>query len=141
MHKIYSSIEPNTLLHIVYRLSDIKRNSDSRDNIIDEKEFLQLSALKMSEGDTFAPHKHIYKKGQDTVITQESWVVISGKVKFLPYDLDGTPMDPVILNEGDCSITLRGGHNYQALEPNTIVYEYKTGPYQGRLLDKKFLYE
>ena len=28
---------------------------------------------------------------------------------------------------------------YTILEDNTIVYEYKTGPYEGQELDKKFI--
>jgi hypothetical protein len=27
---------------------------------------------------------------------------------------------------------LYGGHTYQILEDDTIVYEYKTGPYEGQ---------
>jgi hypothetical protein len=36
-------------------------------------------------------------------------------------------------------MTFRGGHNYLILEEDTIVYEYKTGPYMGQQLDKVFL--
>jgi hypothetical protein len=36
-------------------------------------------------------------------------------------------------------MTFRGGHNYLILEDDTIVYEYKTGPYLGQELDKVFL--
>ena len=39
----------------------------------------------------------------------------------------------------DASFTLYGGHNYLFLEDNTIVYEYKTGPYKGQSMDKVFL--
>ena len=46
-----------------------------------------------------------------------------------------------MLNVGDCSITLGGGHNYLILEHDTLVYEYKTGPYKGQKLDKVFLDE
>jgi hypothetical protein len=36
-------------------------------------------------------------------------------------------------------MTFRGGHNYYILEEDTIVYEYKTGPYLGQDLDKEFI--
>jgi hypothetical protein len=36
------------------------------------------------------PHKHIFKPGEKEVIGQESWVVISGRVKVIMYDLDDT---------------------------------------------------
>jgi hypothetical protein len=44
-----------------------------------------------------------------------------------------------ILHVGDASFTLEGGHNYEILEDNTLVYEYKTGPYEGQEMDKKFI--
>ena len=44
-----------------------------------------------------------------------------------------------ILKPGDASFTLEGGHNYLILEDNTLVYEYKTGPYEGQALDKTFI--
>ena len=43
------------------------------------------------------------------------------------------------LGPGDVSITLYGGHNYEILEENTRVLEYKTGPYYGQTEDKVFL--
>jgi hypothetical protein len=33
-------------------------------------------------------------------------------------------------------MTFQGGHNYLALEEDTVVYEYKTGPYYGHAMDK-----
>ena len=36
-------------------------------------------------------------------------------------------------------MTFEGGHNYEALENNTVVYEYKTGPYTGIENDKVFI--
>jgi len=43
------------------------------------------------------------------------------------------------LRPGDASFTLYGGHTYEILEDDTIVYEYKTGPYEGQKLDKTFI--
>ena len=38
-------------------------------------------------------------------------------------------------------MTFQGGHNYEILEENTRVLEYKTGPYYGQKLDKVFVEE
>ena len=135
MERIYSNIKRGTLLHLVYRCDEIK----GRTNVSPIDEFLQLASIEMSEGDTFKPHKHIYKKGKDTVIPQESWVVLKGRVKVVMYDLDDTIVATPILEQGDLSMTFRGGHNYIALEEGTLVYEYKTGPYEGQALDKEFI--
>ena len=135
MEKIYSKVEPNTLLHIVNRVDEISGRTD----IAPEEEFLQLATLKMKKNTTFRPHKHIYKQGEEKVIAQESWVVIKGKVKVIMYDLDDSIISTPILYPGDCSMTFRGGHTYEILEEDTLVYEYKTGPYKGQTLDKVFI--
>ena len=137
MQKIYSKIEPEILLHLVHRLDEI----EGRTNVAPENEFIQLATLKMEKGTTFKPHKHIWKDGEDKVMAQESWVVIKGSVKVIMYDLDDTVIETPILYPGDCSMTFRGGHNYEILEDDTIVYEYKTGPYKGIENDKEFLNE
>ena len=137
MKKIYSKVKPDTLLHLVHRLDEI----EGRTNVAPENEFIQLATLKMEKGTTFKPHKHIWKDGEDKVIAQESWVVIKGSVKVIMYDLDDKVIETPILYSGDCSMTFQGGHNYEILEEDTIVYEYKTGPYKGVENDKEFLNE
>ena len=55
------------------------------------------------------------------------------------YDLNDKLIGTEIINQGDCSMTFEGGHTYEILEENTVVYEYKTGPYTGVENDKVFL--
>ncbi len=135
MERIISNINHH-LLHIVVRSEDI---APGRVNLIDDYEFLQCALLNLPKGTTFKPHQHKWKGLNQMVIAQESWVVISGKVKCIFYDLDGTLLKEVILNAGDASFTLQGGHNYEILEEGTKVLEYKTGPYTGQQADKKFI--
>ena len=136
MEKIFSKVEHDKLLHVINRLSDIK----GRDDIIPENNFIQCATLKMPKNKTFPPHKHIVKdRHYPKQIAQESWVVIKGRVKCKFYDIDDTLIAEPILESGDASFTLYGGHTYEILEDNTIVYEYKTGPYEGQKLDKEFI--
>ncbi len=136
MEKIYSNIYKNKLLHVICRIQDF----NGRQDIIPEENFIQCATLKMDNGKTFPAHKHIKKsRSYDEKIAQESWVVIRGKVKCLFYDLDDTLLSTPILNPGDASFTLEGGHTYEILEDDTLVYEYKTGPYEGQKNDKVFL--
>jgi len=135
MKKIYSKIEKDKLLHIILRKEDVL---EERVNIIDNDQFLQLAAMKLNKGKTFAPHRHVYCD-KITKIAQESWVVIEGKIKAVLYDLDDTIICESILECGGVSITLYGGHTYKILEDNTLVYEYKTGPYLGIGKDKEFI--
>jgi len=134
--EIYSKIEPDKLLHVINRISDII----GRNDIIPEDNFIQCATLKMPKNKTFPPHKHITKdRHYSEQIAQESWVVIKGKVKCKFYDLDDTLIAEPILGPGDASFTLYGGHTYEILEDDTIVYEYKTGPYEGQKSDKTFI--
>lgn len=137
MKRIYSKVEPEKLLHIVVRLEEIK----GRTQLVPDDNFIQCSSMEMQNGKTFRPHRHIIKsRTYDKQIAQESWVVISGKVRCIFYDLDNTIIATPVLHPGDASFTLYGGHTYEILEDNTVVYEYKTGPYEGQNLDKTFLF-
>jgi cupin fold WbuC family metalloprotein len=136
MYKIYSKRDPSKLLHLVHRLDEI----EERTNVADDNQFLQLATLRMQRGKTFRPHRHVWKSPQYAMtIAQESWVVIQGSVEVSFYDTDGTLLEKQIINRGDCSMTFEGGHTYTILEDDTVVYEYKTGPYYGQDRDKVFI--
>lgn len=138
MEKIYSKVDPQKLLHIIVRKEDL---IEGRIEVVPENHFIQCALLNMDEGKTFKPHKHIWKERTRNVIAQESWIVIAGSVKCTFYDIDDQIITEPILKFGDASFTLEGGHTYTILENNTLVYEYKTGPYEGQKLDKIFINE
>lgn len=136
MEKIYSKVETDKLLHVINRLDEI----NGRTEVIPEDNFIQCATLKMEKDKTFPPHKHITKdRHYKEQIAQESWVVIKGSVRCILFDIDDQIIATPILYPGDASFTLYGGHTYEILEEDTIVYEYKTGPYEGQSLDKTFL--
>ena len=135
MERIFSKVEEGKLLHIILRKEDV---DTQRLNVVDDDQFLQLAAMRLPKGKTFAPHKHVFYE-KTTTIAQESWVVVSGKVKALLYDLNDKKIAEPILNAGDVSITLYGGHTYEIMADDTLVYEYKTGPYLGPEKDKEFI--
>ena len=137
MEKIYSKVDPELITHMVIRSHQIDAG---RADLVDSKQSLQCSALNMTEGQTFKPHKHIFRPLlMENYITQEAWVIVRGMVMVKMYDIDDSELEWFILHEGDCVITLRGGHNYICLQHNTLVYEFKTGPYLGQELDKEFI--
>ena len=122
MLKIYSKVEPGLLLHIVNHLSDI----DGRTEIIPEDNFLQCATIYLSKDKKFPPHYHIKKERHyKEQIAQESWIVVRGKVRCIMYDIDNTTvLATPTLEPGDASFTLQGGHTYEILEDDTVVYEY-----------------
>ena len=135
MEKIFSKVNPSKLLHMINCRSNITAN---RCDISPPKEFLQVSCFSLPKDKTFKAHYHVPLE-RHTTITQESWIVIQGKIKAILYDLDNTIIAELVLEPGDCSITFYGGHNYICMEEDTLVYEYKTGPYMGQAKDKEFI--
>ena len=135
MLEFHSLSTPNLLTHIVFSASDF----DGRRNIVDPKEFLQVSAIKLSDAEEFQAHVHTWKQCDiRRTVAQEAWVVISGVVETFLYDESENMVGSISLNPGDCCITLNGGHKYKALS-NTLVYEFKSGPYLGDTLDKHYI--
>lgn len=135
MHKIFSKTEPEKLLHFVTEIPTQK----SRAELIEVDNYLQLSTLNLSEGQTFASHAHLWKELESNLsLAQEAWVVISGKVEATYFDLDDKYLEKVIIGPGQVSVTLFGGHGYRILE-DTMAFEFKSGPYLGQALDKRFI--
>ena len=81
------------------------------------------------------------ERDYDEEVVFSPYVIANDDGNRLPifYDLDNSVLTTEILNVGDASFTLEGGHNYEILEDNTLVYEYKTGPYEGQEFDKVFI--
>lgn len=136
MKQLISKID-NSTLHIVCKQEKIK---NKRKELVNDKQFIQASIINLNKGTTFAAHKHLYKDLElNNIIAQEAWVIINGSVEVTYYDLDDSKLDSVILNKGDLTITLFGGHSYKILENDTLIYEFKTGPYFGPEKDKVYI--
>jgi cupin fold WbuC family metalloprotein len=136
--KIFSKNNKKKLLHLVYNTKG--KLKEKRLNLCKESQFIQCALIDLSKGETFRPHKHIKKKPRfKKMIAQESWVVLRGKVLFCAYDTDDKLLKKLILHKGSFSITFEGGHNYIGLAKNSMVIEYKTGPYEGVKRDKVFI--
>jgi len=137
VQQVFSQIRPELLLHMTLRPSPGYSKEFARTNACDPGDKLQLAILEMPMGQTFVPHIHVE---DDQLLprgrAQESWVVIRGCVLFSYFDLDGSKIGDAELSAGEASVSLAGGHTYEALTDNTLVYEFKTGPYFGHDLDK-----
>ncbi len=132
MIKIFSKLNDD-LLHIFIKKKLVK----SKEHLIAPNNFLQLATITLDKNDSFVPHQHLWKEVKyKQFIAQEAWVIIEGSAKVDYYDTDGAYISSHILHKGDCTVTLKGGHNYTSLEDNTLVYEFKTGPYDGISKDK-----
>jgi len=129
--------DDNTL-HVVHRIND----DFNRTDIVSPNEYIQVAYMRTEAGQYFKPHYHLRREcSYDTVITQETWIIISGSIETSYYDKNNSLLCRRILNAGDCTITLGGGHSYKCLEEGTTVYEIKNGPYVGRENDKEYFIE
>jgi hypothetical protein len=122
-------------LHMVIRGDETR---EDRVDVSPECEGLQVACFSMPEGKTFRGHRHIHRP-RTIPQTQETWIVISGSVRAMYYDVAGKHLGNHVLNAGDCSITFRGGHNYESLEDGSTVYEVKLGPFVGVEADKAYI--
>ena len=87
--KLYKSkIKPNKILHIIFKKSDFKKmNEDSRKDLIEPDQFIQLSTMKLKKGQSFKPHFHIWKNGEEKIIAQEEDSSKGGIFQFLQANL------------------------------------------------------
>tara|TARA_R110000822_G_scaffold45810_4_gene122315 strand:+ start:140 stop:562 length:423 start_codon:yes stop_codon:yes gene_type:complete len=135
--QIYSKVDKNCLLLTLNRRENI---SSSRVDLSPEDEYLQCAAKSLAKGTRFKPHKH-NELVRTTDRTQEAWVFLSGRVRAKFYDLDDSLIIDTELVAGDCAVVFRAGHGFEVLEDDTIIYEFKTGPYFGQEADKSFIEE
>ena len=112
--------------------------TDHRHNLSEESECMQVAAKKVQSGTHFPAHRH-NRCDRNTTETQEAWVVLQGKINAKFYDIDDTKILETELAPGDCAVVFQGGHGFSVLEDDTIIYEFKNGPYFGRDSDKKLL--
>lgn len=82
--------------------------------------------LNAVEPGTIVPiHRHPTK--------DESFVVLRGRVKVSTYNDDGSVIESVILSQEDgrygVDIPKNVWHNLEAIEPNSIIFECKEGPF------------
>lgn len=136
MKKIYSKVKKNKLLHLVVSPKDFKKKIQE---FVPSNNFIQCLGLKFNKNKKFDPHRHVWKSGKSKSITQESWCVIKGSARVNFYDIDNKLISSVILKAGSASFTFEGGHGYEILEKDTLVYEYKTGPYKENFNDKVYI--
>ena len=115
-----------------------KRKLSERHDLTDYNHFLQVSFLKLKKGKKVNPHSHL-NNFKNTNISNECWLVISGRLKVKFYDIDDTFVHEDILNKGDLSILFQGGHELSVLTDNTKIFEIKNGPYLGVDKEREYI--
>lgn len=90
---------------------------------LDEKCHRMLNAVE--PGTEIPIHKHPTK--------DESFVILRGKVRSTTYNDDGSVIESVILcaEDGVYGVDIPKGvwHKLEAIEPNSVIFECKEGPF------------
>ena len=85
----------------------------------------------MEPGTQVAVHHHITK--------DETLVVLRGKVRVLIYNDEGEITEDAIIDpqQGRCGVDIPKNtwHTVECLEPNTVVFEVKEGPFVPHEID------
>lgn len=81
----------------------------------------------MEPGSYIRPHRHL------TPPKQEGFVGVRGRLAALVFDEQGTVDEVIVFGPGEaaCGVDLPAGvwHTVVSLEPGSVFYETKTGPY------------
>lgn len=79
----------------------------------------------MEPGTEVSIHRHPTK--------DESFVILRGKVRSTTYNDDGSIIDSVVLSQEDgvYGVDILKGvwHKLESLEPNSVIFECKEGPF------------
>lgn len=97
-------------------------------------DILQRMLNSLQPGTYIRPHRHAPDRA-------ESLVVLAGAILYVTFDDDGIVMERIRLAAGSSQLGVdtAGGiyHSFAALEPDTVLFEVKPGPYHAET-DKEF---
>jgi len=130
MDKYFSGVS-GRLLGVLHRASDVVCG---RVDLSDVSEFLQVSVLGLPVDRCVLPHRHVVNV-RLCEVTQECWVVVSGALCVVVFDVDDSFVGSFVVGVGDVYVSFGGGHSVRVLVEGTRFVEVKNGPYFGRDLD------
>jgi hypothetical protein len=108
------------------------------DFLTPESSFIQTGTWLYQAGIELKAHKHLYNE-RIVEKTQETVIVLTGKMRIDLYDDEKNIFHQEELCEGDLAILLSKGHGYCILENNTRIVEVKNGPFFSLEKDKELL--
>ena len=131
VNPIYSRVNPKRILHTIANTNAIRSD---RIDISEPQEFLQASIIALPARKQVAPHVHDQRSVNSAAatITQESWVVMRGRIHVRLFDVDLLLLHEEVLSAGYLLVSYGGGHGLQCLDEDVVILEFKNGPYLGR---------
>lgn len=94
-----------------------------------KNDFLQIGKFRYDYGHHMRDHRHITRT-RTTEQTQEALVVFQGALEARVYGVEGSePIQVLKLVRGDIFTLYRGGVGFTVEDNDTIMAEFKNGPY------------
>lgn len=114
------------------KADDARQSSRKRDIHIfhtGDQDPLQRMLNAIQPGSYITPHRHHIPPKSESIL------VLEGALAYVPFDDDGTALESEFAlldpGRGVCGVDIRPTvwHTIFALEPDTVIFEVKSGPY------------
>jgi len=125
----------NETVAIIHKIGEWKEGLDF---LTPNETFIQAGTWWYHRAKDLRCHEHITNE-RIAPRTQETIVIVSGKLRVDLYDKNKKIFHQEELVTGDMAVILNGGHGYHILQDNTRVVEVKNGPFISVEKDKVFL--
>lgn len=131
MLKFFAKQNNDAVLHVI---ADANQVDAVRQDVTSPDQLLQASIIRLTNGKQVGPHAHELRTTQtDTPLrTQECWFVFRGSIEVQLFDEDQGFIGEYELHAGQLLITFAGGHALKCVEADTVLLEFKNGPYLGK---------
>lgn len=129
--KLYSKRDTTLQIATIIKAGTL----NSRVNVTEDQEILQISYLNFKKNQNVLRHKHlpVYRETEGTA---EGWLVLHGKFKVEIFDIDNVHLSNLILKKYEMIVLFAGGHSLTSAVNNSRIIEFKNGPYLGSEYDK-----
>lgn len=106
-----------------------------RTNLAEPDQIIQASLIKMTRFQSVPSHEHLPIE-RYTTGTGEGWLVLNGSFEAEIFDIDQTSLGKYLLKKFDMILMFNGGHSLHATKKNSVIFEFKNGPFKGSDSDK-----
>jgi cupin fold WbuC family metalloprotein len=131
MKNFFSATRP---LEIIHTIADANCFNSDRLNITSSDRLVQASLINLKQDIEVGPHRHL-ERTYDKVLAnciQECWLIYKGSVLLRLYDELNVQIHEETLGSGMIIVSYSGSHYLRCLESDTVLLEFKRGPYIGR---------
>ena len=106
-----------------------------RTNLTEPDKLIQASLIKISRFQSVPRHMHLPIE-RYTVGTNEGWLVLNGEFEAEIFDINHSSRGRYLLKKFDMILMFQGGHSLRAIKNNSVIFEFKNGPFKGSDSDK-----